>query len=155
MSAQRLALVSAFLRCRLSVLLFSVPEIGRWSFKTFASAKLQLFSDMCKYLCKNHSKIMAFLTQISLLSTWFPAGFNGCSMDAERVLNGCMSQPEHPFITLLFRSLFYRSPLFQRQTHMMSHEIAKSSLNRLIIFPCFPLCLIILSLPYSPPFRVM
>ena len=88
-------------------------------------------------------------------STWSPAGFNGCSMDAERVLNGCMSQPEHPFITLLFRSLFYRSPLFQRQTHMMPHEIAKSSLNRLIIFPCLPLCLVILSLPYSPPFRVM
>ena len=88
-------------------------------------------------------------------STWFPAGFNGCSMDAERVLNGCMSQPEHPFITLFPRSLFYRTPLFQRQTHMMPHEIAKSSLNLLIIFPCFPLCLIILSLPYSPPLRVM
>ena len=88
-------------------------------------------------------------------SMWSPAGFNGCSMDAERVLNGCMSQPEHPFITLFSQSLLYLPPLFQRQTHKMPHEIAKSSLNRLIIFPCFPLCFVILRLPYSPSFRVM
>ena len=35
----------------------------------------------------------------SLLAIYPPTSPNGCSMDAERVLNGCLIQPEHPFIT--------------------------------------------------------
>ena len=51
-STQRLALVSAFLRCRFSVLLFCPGA----RIVSILLAKLLLFFHICKYLCKNHSK---------------------------------------------------------------------------------------------------
>ena len=95
------------------------------------------------------------ISPYSLISTWSPPTSNGCSMDAERVLNGCLSQPEHPFITLFIRFLLYRSPLFQRHTHFVPYVVAQTSVSRLTPFLRPPQCLVILRLPYSPSLRIM
>ncbi len=42
-----------------------------------------------------------------LSSTLFPPCPNRCSMDAQRVLNGCMYQPEHPFIPISVQEMNY------------------------------------------------
>ena len=72
------------------------------------AAKLLLFFYICKFILRKNRSVTCLyqmffvpLFPIRLLfSTWFPPYSNGCSMDAERVLNGCWKVPSS-IVTLI------------------------------------------------------
>ena len=85
-------LLSATL-CALSLLFTSASDLCGCKGTLFLRHIQEFMSLFCKnliFFCLVHSDNV-------LSSTWFPPGPKGCSMDAERVLNGSTYYPEHPF----------------------------------------------------------
>ena len=118
-------LLSATL-CALSLLFTSASDLCGCKGTLFLRHIQEFMSLFCKnliFFCLVHSDNV-------LSSTWFPPGPKGCSMDAERVLNGSTYYPEHPFIgsfvhcTLSLSTSLYLSSLFQCHTHFVSYIVA-------------------------------